>query len=321
MNAARVEMRGTPGRDRPPTHTPSRWHLRLLDCWLLSKGNDEPSLGLREERMLAVLALFGSRMRGYVAGVLWPDSTDDHAMGNLRVAICRVEREAPGLLQHEGSRLGLSDDVRVDVHDFLSLTDRLIGPAAYTRADRKLTARAAHKLQRGDLLPGWYDDWVLYERSRLLQLRLRALEGLAERLTARGDTTAALSAAMAAVAIEPLRESGHRALINVHIADGNHHDAVREYQSFRTMLAAEMGVVPSGQLEALIRPLMCNRLPARAMDQHVTPASPPHAAHRYGVPVGARTRRRRSPPEDLWKPWSDSHRVIRHTPVGRVFCV
>jgi DNA-binding SARP family transcriptional activator len=272
MKAARVRGVRAPGGDRRPTPSSGRWHLRLFDRWLLSDGTEEPSLGLREERMLAFLALFGSRMRGYVAGVLWPESTDDRALGNLRVAICRVEREAAGVLRQEGSRLGLRADVRVDVHDFLSLTDRLIGPGAHPSTDRRLTARAAEELQKGDLLPGWYDDWVLYERSRLLQLRLRALERLVERLIARGDTTAALNAAMAAVAIEPLRESGHRALIKVHIADGNHHDAVRAYQSFRTVLATEMGLLPSGQLEALIRPLMCSRLPTRATVRQPRPA-------------------------------------------------
>src|SRR5205823_1458355 len=114
-------------------------------------------------------------------------------------------------------------------------------------------------LQRGDLLPGWYDDWVLYERSRLSQLRLRALESLAEQLITEGDTKSALEAALAAVAIEPLRESAQRALIRVHIADGNHLDAVREYRSFRTRLAAEMDVTPSGQLESLIHPLLVPR--------------------------------------------------------------
>jgi len=115
------------------------------------------------------------------------------------------------------------------------------------------------QLRCGDLLPGWYDDWVLYERSRLAQLRLRALESLAEQLVSLGDTRGALEAALAAVAIEPLRESAERALIRVHIADGNYLDAVREYRSFRTRLAAEMDVSPSGQLESLIHPLLVSR--------------------------------------------------------------
>jgi DNA-binding SARP family transcriptional activator len=207
--------------------------------------------------MLAVLALFGPRSRGYVAGVLWPDSTDARAMGNLRAAVWQVEHAVPGLLLHDRTLLALAEDVHLDVHEFMSFVRRIVGPDPI--GDKRQLGRALAVLQRGDLLPGWYDDWVLYERSRLSQLRLRALESLAEQLVALGDTRGALEAALAAVAIEPLRESAERALIRVHIADGNYLDAVREYRSFRTRLAAEMDVSPSGQLESLIHPLLVSR--------------------------------------------------------------
>ncbi len=257
-------------REARPQRAPSRheqwirsapsWELQLFDHWTLRDRDGDIALGVREQRMLAVLALYGGRSRSHVAGVLWPESTDAHAMGNLRAAVWRVERAAPGLLLHDRTRLSLAAETRIDVHEFLSWVRRVAGPDATPAAELDL-ARALPVLQRGDLLPGWYDDWVLYERSRLSQLRLRALEVLAEHLISLGDTEPALEAAMAAVAIEPLRESAHRALIQVHIADGNHLDAVREYRSFRTRLAAELDVTPSGQLESLVRPLLTSRLP------------------------------------------------------------
>jgi DNA-binding SARP family transcriptional activator len=234
-----------------------RWELHLFDRWTLCGEGGQLALGLREERLLAVLALYGARSRSYVAGVLWPDSTDARAMGNLRAAVWHVKHAVPGLVLHDRSRLALAEDVRLDVHDFLSSVRRVVGPDA--TCDKRQLGREVGVLQRGDLLPGWYDDWVLYERSRLSQLRLRALESLAEQLVSLGDTRGALEAALAAIAIEPLRESAQRALIRVHIADGNYLDAVREYRLFRTRLAAEMDVTPSGQLESLIHPLLVSR--------------------------------------------------------------
>jgi DNA-binding SARP family transcriptional activator len=233
------------------------WQLELFDRWTLHDRNNEVTVGLREQRLLAVLALYGDRSRSHVAGVLWPDSTDAHAMGNLRAAVWRVEQATPALILRDRTRLALSSDVCTDVQDFLSCVRQVVGPDA--PASKFELGQALSLLQRGDLLPGWYDDWVLYERSRLAQLRLRALESLSEQLILVGDTKGALEAALAAVAIEPLRESAHRALIRVHIADGNHLDAVREYRSFRTRLAAEMDVSPSGQLESLIHPLLVPR--------------------------------------------------------------
>jgi SARP family transcriptional regulator, regulator of embCAB operon len=53
-----------------------------------------------------------------------------------------------------------------------------------------------------DLLPGWYDDWVLVEAEDWRQLGLHALEALAGRLTAAGCWGQAADAAWAAVRAE-----------------------------------------------------------------------------------------------------------------------
>ena len=120
--------------------------------------------------------------------------------------------------------------------------------------------RTPEKALRGELLPGWYEDWVLLERERLRQLRMHALEVLADKLVCVGRFGEAVQAAMAAVAAEPLRESARRAVVRVHLAHGNVAEAVREYEAFRELLADELGVAPSPQLECLMRGL---RLPQR----------------------------------------------------------
>ena len=86
---------------------------------------------------------------------------------------------------------------------------------------------------------------MLLERERVRQLRMHALEALAEKLAAAGRYGEAVQAAYAAVVAEPLRESAHRAVVRVHLVEGNVAEAVRAYDSFRTMLAEELGVAPS----------------------------------------------------------------------------
>ncbi|MGW2671050.1 AfsR/SARP family transcriptional regulator [Streptomyces sp. NPDC001272] len=81
----------------------------------------------------------------------------------------------------------------------------------------------------GDLLPGWDDEWTLFERERLRQLRLHALESLSARLTSSGRHALALDAALTCVSIEPLRESAHRAVVAVHLAEHNAVEAVSQY--------------------------------------------------------------------------------------------
>lgn len=59
-------------------------------------------------------------------------------------------------------------------------------------------------------MPDWCDDWLVVERERLRELRIRALERVCEQLTAIGSFGQAIEAGMAAVRAEPLRESAHR---------------------------------------------------------------------------------------------------------------
>jgi DNA-binding SARP family transcriptional activator len=103
------------------------------------------------------------------------------------------------------------------------------------------------------LLPDWYDDWAVAEAEAWRQLRLHALDALAERLTAAGKFADATSAALAAVKAEPLRETAHAALISVYIAEGNRAEALDAYERYRGMLMIELGLEPTKLLHDLIR--------------------------------------------------------------------
>jgi DNA-binding SARP family transcriptional activator len=140
--------------------------------------------------------------------------------------------------------LSLAQDVRVDVHELTEWARRALDP------DCPTNGIATGELGTpGELLPGWYEDWVLLERERLRQLRMHALEALAEKYVAAGRYGEAVQAAYAAVRAEPLRESAHRTVVRIHLAEGNVAEAVRAYESFQALLADEIGAAPS--------PLMC----------------------------------------------------------------
>ncbi len=96
----------------------------------------------------------------------------------------------------------------------------------------------------------------MFERERLRQLTLHALESLADRLLDAGRFGAATDAAYGAIRADPLRESAHRTLIRVHLAEGNAHEALRTYRSYVDLLQRELGIGPSTQLTSLIRPVL-----------------------------------------------------------------
>jgi DNA-binding SARP family transcriptional activator len=97
----------------------------------------------------------------------------------------------------------------------------------------------------GDLLPDWYDDWVIIERERFRELRVEALERICRQLSGVGRYGDAVQAGLAAVAAEPLRESAHQALIGAHLAEGNRTDALRQYQLLSYLLRRDLDLEPS----------------------------------------------------------------------------
>ena len=100
------------------------------------------------------------------------------------------------------------------------------------------------------------EEWVRLEQERFRQLRLHALEALSGCLAEAGDFGAAVQAALAAVSGEPLRESAHRRVIEVHLAEGNPGEAVRQYRLYEAIAADELGIQPSPRIRALLAPVL-----------------------------------------------------------------
>ena len=90
-------------------------------------------------------------------------------------------------------------------------------------------------------------------RERLRQLRLHALEAAAAQLSALGSYGLALDAALTALRADPLRESAHRAVIRVHLAEGNVAEARRAFRQCRLLLRRELHVEPSPQTARMVQ--------------------------------------------------------------------
>ncbi len=210
-----------------------------------------PVLSGGSQRLLAFLALRNQPVhRTTAAGWLWPEASDDHASSSLRSALTRLGARTRDAIAVNDIDLRLADDVVVDIRDSQGLAHRLLEQETSPNV-RELGAPAISALSR-DLLPDWYDDWVVPEAEEWRQLRLHALEAMSVRLTAVGRFAHAMCAALAAVRVEPLRESATAAVIRVHLAEGNQADAQREFRRYRALLQRELGVEPTAQLFELV---------------------------------------------------------------------
>jgi len=226
----------------------ARIEVSLLGGFRLERGSALLAIPPSAERLIAFLVFRGTRIRAEIAGTLWPNVPEKRALASLRSTLWRIQGICPEVFTTGRTTIRLASDVGVDVRHFVDNAAQIVqGRLPPSRAN------AAAELLSRDLLPGWYDDWVITERERLRQLGLNALETLAGQLAQRGNHADALQAALSAVAAEPLRESAHRLAVEVHLAQGHVAEAVHQYQACRRALLDELGISPNPEFAELVR--------------------------------------------------------------------
>ncbi|WP_322767083.1 AfsR/SARP family transcriptional regulator [Frankia sp. Cr1] len=197
-------------------------------------------------RVLALLAVEARPLtRSEMSAVLWADASPKRTSANLRSALWRARSDFGEVIETVGNTITLVADVNVDIEDLRRSAHSLMhdGHAAIDWPCPVLVS---------ELLPGWDEEWLLFERERVRQLSLHALEALCRRLSAAGRHGEAIDAAMYAVAADPLRETGQRVLIEAHLREGNVSEARRQFELYRSVLLNRLGIAPSRSLERLV---------------------------------------------------------------------
>jgi DNA-binding SARP family transcriptional activator len=225
--------------------------LALIGGFSLRRGVQEVGIAASGQRLIALLALrAGPAGRLHLAGTLWPDYSTERSLADLRSALWRVKQSGEQVITSTPSSLMLNADIKVDVRNLVAFARRLTEPESGCRAV-DLDSVGLDDLT-GELLPSWYDEWLQEEREGLRQTRLHALESLAHQFSASGRHADAIQAALAAIRLEPLRETAHRTLIETHLAEGNWSEARRQFQRCRRLLWEELGIEPSDSIRLLL---------------------------------------------------------------------
>lgn len=225
--------------------------LRLLGGWQLLLDGVEIALGHREERLLALLGLTDIADRPRIASVLWPESTDERALASLRRAVSQFQKRCPGLIDARRTTIALVPEVRVDVDDVRRAAGLTQLPMSGEVARELLVA-----LRGDELLPGWYDDWVIAERDRLQDLRVEALDRISRQALDAGDLELAIEAARATSGLDPLLESPREVSIRAHLGRGDLSTALHEFQRYSGLMQEELGVAPSSMIVGLLEPVL-----------------------------------------------------------------
>jgi DNA-binding SARP family transcriptional activator len=222
--------------------------LQLLGGFQLTIAGERVDVPRSAQRLLVLLALQRRPLqRVFVAGTLWLDANEERANACLRSALWRLQRLPGPLVRATSTSVTLADEVRVDVDEVTEAAHRVRSGVHEPDDLHRLSAA-------GELLPDWYEDWLEIERERVRQRRLHALDDACTALVRAGRFSEAAEAGLASVAAEPLRESAHRALMQLHLAEGNVGEAARQYEVYRRLVRSQLGIEPSAELRAVLAP-------------------------------------------------------------------
>jgi len=245
----------------------ARLEICLLGGFELGReGRILDPLPLRAARSLfAYLVLNRERAhtRDLLAGTLWPDFDESRARRRLSQALWQIRTTVGD--ENDRYLIGTPDTIRfnpdadfaLDVEEFERLLEE--APKAESRNDETEALEAAVDLYRGDLLAGFYDDWLLHDQDRLHSRFLSALERLTELAQSHGDFEGALVMSRRLAQEDEFDEESHRRVMRLAVLLGRHNEAIRQFEECRRILAEELGSTPSAETVELYEATIADR--------------------------------------------------------------
>jgi predicted ATPase/DNA-binding SARP family transcriptional activator len=200
------------------------------------------------ESLLAYLLLHPEQhVRDHLATLFWGDSFDTQARQSLRTALASVRRlVGPDLLLTDRDHVQLNDafPLWVDLHQLLDLENTPDHP-------NRDFLQANLALWQGDLLAGFYDEWITlereYYRTRLLKLFLQVTQSL----RARSEYAQAIAVAQRVLTHDLANEHAHQHLMFCYVAAGDRPAALRQYELCVRALQEDLDAPPLPETTAL----------------------------------------------------------------------
>ena len=248
--------------------------------------------------LLAVLGVAGGdQSRDRLAALLWPDSDTTHARGSLRRTLSvTAAAMGEGLVISRAAMALRPGAIRVDVADFETLA---------ARPDIATLERAT-RLYRDDFLAGFslrecpeFEDWQASVSGRLRQVLAGCLERLSVAHAAAGNPDLALGHIHRWLALDPMHEPAHQAMIRALAWTGQRSAAVRQYRELVGILDRELAVRPLPETTQLYDNIRAGRLeppPGRARADARGQESGPGTGPGLALPVRARAAVTTAPP-------------------------
>jgi DNA-binding SARP family transcriptional activator/predicted ATPase len=191
-----------------------------------------------------------TQRRERLASLLWPETNESNARSYLRQALWRLRKalESGGLNSED---FLLISNINVTFHAegeyWLDAKQLLKGD------ERKPLDELIEivDLYRGELLPGFYDEWVLSERERLQAAYHQKMNLLLERLIEAGEWETALEWSERWIQLGNAPEPAFRAMFRAYAGLGNLGMVSATYQRCVESMQRELGLEPSPETQHL----------------------------------------------------------------------
>lgn len=223
--------------------------LQLLGGFNVS-FDGAPVSGFHQPRLQSLLAYIVLNRhtpiaRSAIAFLFWPDSTDKQARTNLRKLLYSLRKALPKADRYldvttESIAWQNAAPFVLDVAEFEEHSAQALGTES-----TKGALKEAVSAYQGNLLPGFYDEWILLERERLRSLYAEVLSSLSAIYENARDYGAAVRVAQRLLDLDTLQESTFRLLMRLHLFNNDRGAALAVYHQCSTILREELGVDPS----------------------------------------------------------------------------
>jgi DNA-binding SARP family transcriptional activator len=250
-----------------PLRSTGPLRIHTLGDFVVTRGDEPVELGQHQARdLLAILiCAHGPVHRDKLIEWLWPHLPEERALSTLystvytlrqRLEPGRTHSAALSFVRSDGEayRLDWQRDDYLDVREFMRLAQVALRPApADTRLERLQAAEAAYT---GPFLPQWpYADWAAVSRAEVEEAYQAVTSDLAAAYAEVDQTTAAVALYRRLLVLDPERETWHRALMEIFIAEGDRSLAAHQYRLCQRILQERLGIDPSPKTQKLFASL------------------------------------------------------------------
>ena len=186
--------------------------------------------------------------REKLAGTFWPDTSDESARKNLRQELWRI-RKAITAQKTEVEEFLLADEFTIA---FNRNSEYWLDAAQVERPDLDLESLTnTLSLYQGELLSGFYDEWVILERERIQSIFDNKMGQLLDQLITTERWIAVQEQSERWLALGSMVEPAYRALMLAYGARGDMAKVSTVYQRCIADLREQFGIEPSAETRAL----------------------------------------------------------------------